>query len=42
MAIVFPYPIAVVAYAPLFRCERPIDWLIARVRVIRRTPGRGS
>lgn len=30
MAIVFPYPLAFVAYAPLFRCERPIAWLIAR------------
>lgn len=32
MAIVFPYPLSFIAYAPLFRCERPIDWLIARVR----------
>ena len=35
MAIVFPYPIAVVAYAPLFRCERPIEWLIRTYRALR-------
>jgi len=32
MAIVFPYPLVFVAYAPLYRCERPIDWLLARWR----------
>jgi hypothetical protein len=28
MAIVFPYPLALVAYAPLFRAERPLRWLV--------------
>lgn len=32
MAILFPYPLFFVAYAPLHRCERPIDWLVARWR----------
>ncbi|MBK9036030.1 MAG: HTTM domain-containing protein [Myxococcales bacterium] len=32
MAIVFPYPLVGLAYAPLFRCERPIAWLIRRWR----------
>ena len=32
MAIVFPYPLVGLAYAPLFRCERPIAWAIARWR----------
>jgi hypothetical protein len=32
MAIVFPYPLAWVAYAPLFAAERPIGWLIRRVQ----------
>jgi hypothetical protein len=32
MAIVFPYQLIGLAYAPLLRCERPIAWLIARVR----------
>jgi len=27
MAIVFPYPLCVVAYAPLFAAERPLRWL---------------
>lgn len=30
MAIVFPYPLALVAYAPLFHAERPLRWLIDR------------
>lgn len=32
MAIVFPYQLIGLAYAPLLRCERPIAWLIARWR----------
>lgn len=30
MAIVFPYPLAGLAYAPLLRCERPLAWIAAR------------
>jgi hypothetical protein len=36
MAIVFPYPLFFVAYAPLFRGERPIAWLLARWRRFRK------
>ena len=32
MAIVFPYPLAGLAYAPLLRCERPLAWIAARWR----------
>jgi hypothetical protein len=32
MAIVFPYPLVGLAYAPLFRCERPLAWVHARWR----------
>jgi Vitamin K-dependent gamma-carboxylase len=30
MAITFPYPLSLVAFAPLFRCERPFLWVIRR------------
>jgi hypothetical protein len=30
MAIAFPYPLAGVAYAPLFAVERPVGWLLRR------------
>ncbi|MSP16295.1 MAG: hypothetical protein EXR73_06710 [Myxococcales bacterium] len=30
MFIVFPYPLAGVAFAPLFACERPLAWLVQR------------
>lgn len=32
MAIVFPYQLTWLAYAPLFRCERPFAWALARWR----------
>ena len=32
MAIVFPYQLVGLAYAPLLRCERPIRWAIDRWR----------
>jgi hypothetical protein len=32
MAIGFPYPLSLVAFAPYFRCERPIEWLLSRGR----------
>jgi hypothetical protein len=32
MMIVFPYPLALVAYAPLFHAERPLRWLWLRIR----------
>jgi hypothetical protein len=32
MAIVFPYPLVGLAYAPLFRCERPLAWIASRWR----------
>jgi Vitamin K-dependent gamma-carboxylase len=35
MAIVFLYPLTFVAYAPLFRCERPVQWGLARWRLKR-------
>jgi hypothetical protein len=35
MAIVFPYQLTWLAYAPLVRCERPIAWAIARWRARR-------
>ena len=38
MAIVFPYQLIGLAYAPLVRCERPIAWLIARGRRARLKP----
>ena len=31
MAIGFPYPLTLVAFAPLLRCERPFDWVIGKV-----------
>jgi hypothetical protein len=34
MAIVFPYPLSGVAYAPLFRVERPIGWIGKRLASI--------
>jgi hypothetical protein len=30
MAITFPYPLSLVAFAPLFACERPFDWALRR------------
>lgn len=39
MAIVFPYPLAFVAYAPLFAVERPLRWLLARRQRRRRGGG---
>ena len=38
MAIVFPYQLIGLAYAPLLRCERPVAWLIARGRRARLKP----
>ncbi len=35
MAIVFPYPLAGVAYAPLFAAERPLRWLGRRLANLR-------
>jgi hypothetical protein len=35
MFIVFPYPLAGVAFAPLFRAERPIAWLLRTIRARR-------
>lgn len=32
MAIVFPYPLVGLAYAPLFACERPLAWIGRRLR----------
>jgi hypothetical protein len=32
MAITFPYPLSVVAFAPLFDCERPLRTVLARLR----------
>ncbi len=32
MAIGFPYPLTLVAFAPLLACERPLEWLRRRVR----------
>lgn len=32
MAITFPYPLSLVAFAPLFACERPVLLLAARLR----------
>jgi hypothetical protein len=32
MAIGFPYPLSLVAFAPAFRCERPFEWLLGRPR----------
>ena len=32
MAITFPYPLSLVAFAPLFRCERPFEAVLARVK----------
>ncbi|MBZ0237059.1 MAG: HTTM domain-containing protein [Deltaproteobacteria bacterium] len=32
MAIVFPYPLVWVAYAPLFAAERPMAWVIGKVQ----------
>ncbi len=31
MAIVFPYPLLGLAYAPLFRIERPVGWIVGWV-----------
>lgn len=36
MAIVFPYPIVWIAFAPLFASERPMAWVIARVQALAR------
>lgn len=35
MWIAFPYPLSLIAFAPLFRCERPFEWLLGR-RPVRR------
>ena len=32
MAIGFPYPLSLVAFAPLLACERPIEWVLGRAR----------
>ena len=32
MAIGFPYPLTLVAFAPLLACERPIEWVLGRAR----------
>jgi hypothetical protein len=32
MAIGFPYPLTLVAFAPLLACERPIEWVLQRAR----------
>jgi hypothetical protein len=31
MAIFFPYPMSGIAFAPLFRAERPVGWIAARI-----------
>jgi hypothetical protein len=39
MAIVFPYPLLGLAYAPMFRVERPVGWAgrqLARLPGLRR------
>jgi hypothetical protein len=36
MAIVFPYPLVGIAYAPLFRVDRLISWLLGRFHHVRR------
>ena len=28
MAIGFPYPLSLIAFAPFFRCERPFEWVL--------------
>ncbi|MEZ4368832.1 MAG: HTTM domain-containing protein [Kofleriaceae bacterium] len=38
MNIWFPYPLALVAYAPLVACDRPIAWALARIRTSRARP----
>jgi hypothetical protein len=44
MHISFPYPLSGLAYAPLFRLERPAQWTIGKVRTIRarRSPARSA
>jgi hypothetical protein len=47
MAIVFPYPLSGIAYAPLFRVERPMGWIARKLGAgarwlwsrVRRRPG---
>ncbi|HEY5888333.1 MAG TPA: hypothetical protein VIT24_11430 [Acidimicrobiales bacterium] len=38
MWIAFPYPLSLVAFAPFFRLERPVDWLLDRSTVRRLAP----
>ena len=38
MWIAFPYPLSLIAFAPFFRIERPVDWLLDRSTVRRLAP----
>lgn len=38
MWIAFPYPLSLIAFAPFFRLERPVDWLLDRSTVRRLAP----
>jgi len=44
MHIFFPYPIFGLAFAPFFRLERPVSWVIGKIRRIRerRSPARSA
>ena len=43
MAIVFPYPLSGIAYAPLFRVERPMGWIGRKIgSLARRWRGRSG
>jgi hypothetical protein len=38
MWISFAYPLSLIAFAPFFRCERPVEWFLDRRDVRTLTP----